>query len=136
MKTVYSDAGVLGPFQVIEVLEDRLRCDGVEYQFDLLGHYTIEDGSPPPPPPPPPPVPDSVPMLNLHLAMHTAGWLQAWYAYLGTLTGDAYALLDIRWTRSITVRRADQWFIDAATALSKSSADIDQLFIAAGALNP
>lgn len=41
-------AGTLGPFQNIEILLDRYLCDGLEYQFSVIGATTIENFVPPP----------------------------------------------------------------------------------------
>lgn len=56
MKTVISEAGAFGPFRIIEPFSTYLLCDGVKYQFDTIGKYTLIDGSPEPVPDPPPPV--------------------------------------------------------------------------------
>ena len=43
MKTIVRQAGNIGPFSVIETLDDRLRCDGADFQFSILGAYTISE---------------------------------------------------------------------------------------------
>lgn len=136
MKTIVSDAGSLGPFQSIEVLDDRLRADGVDYPFTVLGGYSITDGAPTPAPAPVPVPPSQVAMLNLRLAMHTKGWLQPWIQYLAALTGDAAAIAGIWWDCSNTVGRSDQWVADMTHGLNKTEAEADQLFILAASLNP
>ena len=58
MKTIVRQAGNIGPFSVIETLDDRLRCDGTDFQFSILGAYTISDNpndAPPHPAPEPAP---------------------------------------------------------------------------------
>jgi hypothetical protein len=51
MSVVITPDSVLGPFKQIEVLADRLRCDGAELPFAVLGSYQIsEDDSLAPPP--------------------------------------------------------------------------------------
>ncbi len=51
MSVVITPDSVLGPFKQIEVLVDRLRCDGADLPFVVLGSYQIsEDDSLAPPP--------------------------------------------------------------------------------------
>lgn len=51
MSVVITPQSVFGPFKQIEVLPDRLRCDGAELPFNVLGPYEIsEDDSLAPPP--------------------------------------------------------------------------------------
>ncbi|MYM65426.1 hypothetical protein GTP45_01085 [Pseudoduganella sp. FT55W] len=38
---IVSEAGTFGPFMSIQTLEDRLHADGVDFQFDVIGSYTI-----------------------------------------------------------------------------------------------
>lgn len=136
MKTINSDAGVFGPFQNIEVLDDRLRADGVDFPFTVLGNYQIIDGTPAPPPAPAPVVPAQVPALNLRLSMYAAGWLLPWEAALAALTGSTGDLARIWWGCAPVLRRTDQMIADCATALNKTSDEMDAMFIAAAALNP
>lgn len=82
-------------------------------------------------PPAPPPVPPQVPMLAFRLAVHEAGLYAAWEGAVGGLA-DAAAY--IRWSFSLTVRRDDAWMLATADALGKTAAEIDALFIAAGAI--
>lgn len=50
MKALVTETGQFGPFSSIETLADRYRCDGVDYQFSVIGAATIEDYVAPPPP--------------------------------------------------------------------------------------
>lgn len=43
MSVVITPDSVLGPFKQIEVLADRLRCDGAELPFAVLGSYQISE---------------------------------------------------------------------------------------------
>jgi hypothetical protein len=43
MSVVITPDSVLGPFKQIEVLADRLRCDGAELSFAVLGSYQISE---------------------------------------------------------------------------------------------
>ena len=57
MSVIIRAGGNIGPFSAIETLEDRLRCDGADYPFSVLGEYTIseDDSLAPEPLPPTPP---------------------------------------------------------------------------------
>lgn len=55
MSVLILASGALGPFKTVETLDDRLRCDGVDYCFSVIGEYQVsEDDSLAPPPPEPP----------------------------------------------------------------------------------
>ena len=55
MSVLILKSGALGPFKSIEVKEDRLTCDCVDYPFVVIGEYSIsEDDSLAPPPSAPP----------------------------------------------------------------------------------
>ncbi len=41
MKALITASGQFGPFSHIETLADRYRCDGVDYQFDVIGAASI-----------------------------------------------------------------------------------------------
>lgn len=43
MKILNTQVGKFGPFSVIETLDDRYRCDDMEYQFSVIGDTTIEN---------------------------------------------------------------------------------------------
>lgn len=43
MKALITQSGQFGPFTHIETLADRYRCDGVDYQFDVIGTATVGD---------------------------------------------------------------------------------------------
>lgn len=55
MKQLNTSVGTFGGFSNIETLSDRYRCDGVDYQFSVVGSATIEDYIPPVPVAPTPP---------------------------------------------------------------------------------
>jgi len=40
-KALITQAGPLGPFQAVETLADRYRCDGVEYPFSVIGEAQV-----------------------------------------------------------------------------------------------
>lgn len=45
MKYLKTSNATLGPFAVVEQLEDRWRCDGVDYPFAVIGEATVEGGA-------------------------------------------------------------------------------------------
>lgn len=51
MSVVITPDSVLGPFKQIEVLGDRLRCDGAELPFVVIGSYRISEDDLLAPPP-------------------------------------------------------------------------------------
>lgn len=52
MKTLITSTGQYGPFNSIVQSSDRWLCDGVEYQFSVIGDATIGDYVEPAPLPP------------------------------------------------------------------------------------
>jgi hypothetical protein len=52
MKKLTTPSGLFGPYAMIEVLEDRYRCDGADLPFTVVGQGTIEDANPEDFPPP------------------------------------------------------------------------------------
>jgi hypothetical protein len=135
MNSLITGARIFGPFKVITPLADRLLCDGVEYQFNIIGNYSIEPGIADRPEPVPA-VPESVPILNAEEAMRAAGWLQPWLAILAAWDGDDGEAARIKWARARTVRRDDPLVAVGAAALGRTVEEVDALFIAAAALNP
>jgi hypothetical protein len=60
--------GNIGPFKTIETLADRLRCDGVDYPFIVIGDYTLsDDDSLAPVVPPPEPTEDERKMTGVEI---------------------------------------------------------------------
>lgn len=43
MSVIITESVVIGPFSSIEILSDRLNCDGVHYPFTVIGSYTLSD---------------------------------------------------------------------------------------------
>ena len=43
MSVVITSASNIGPFKTIETFADRLRCDGVDYPFSVIGEYSISE---------------------------------------------------------------------------------------------
>jgi hypothetical protein len=135
MKTILSDAGVFGPFRAVQVLQDRFRADGIDFQFDVLGNYEVVLGAPEPPAAQPA-VPEAVPMLNARMAMYDAGWLTPWENALAAMSGEDGDRARIKWATALTVRRDDPLVAIGIATLGKTDVEADELFVAAAALNP
>lgn len=43
MKKLTTPAGVFGPYNTVETLADRYRCDGADVPFAVVGEGTVED---------------------------------------------------------------------------------------------
>lgn len=54
MSVIITQTATIGPFKSIDILPDRLRCDGTDYPFSVIGDYTIsaDDSLAPAPPTP------------------------------------------------------------------------------------
>ena len=83
-----------------------------------------------------PVVPQSVPMLNAHLALIAAGWMTSIKAYLDALTGPAGDAARAYFTLAQTMRRDHDLVLSIPAALGKTEAEVDDLFIQAAALDP
>jgi hypothetical protein len=82
------------------------------------------------------PVPQSVPMLNAHLALISAGKMQALTDLVAALPDasrfEAQAYLNL----ALTCKRDNKWVVQLGAALGYDSAALDQLFFQAATLNP
>jgi len=130
MKQLNSTAGVFGPFSTIETLADRYRCDGVDYQFAVIGAATIEDYVAPPPEPVKPVVPTSVTMRQACLALENAGILDDVEALVATLPRP----YQIEWQRASMVERTNQLVEVVRQQQGMTVQQIDDMFIQAATL--
>jgi hypothetical protein len=87
------------------------------------------------PPPTPPIVPDRIPMLNAHLVMIDAGWMDQVNAYINSIPGTNGAKVRAYLDKALTMERDHQLVKAIPAALGKTEADVDQLFILASTLN-
>lgn len=55
MKQLTAAIVTYGPFNVIEVRDDRYRCDGTDYPFNVIGPASVDEYVPPAPSLPTPP---------------------------------------------------------------------------------
>ena len=125
-------AGVFGPYTTVETREDRYRCDGADLPFTVVGAGTVEYWTEPMPTPAPyiPPVPQEVTSFQAKAALLQAGLLPAVTAYMAT----APAFDQLAWAESTTFQRESPTLNRAAAALGMTSAQLDQLFIAASVI--
>jgi hypothetical protein len=151
MKTLVTSHGdVLAICNILETLVDRLVCDGVVYPFTALGAYSVLDGAPPSaahtwngsawvaPPAPPPIVPDEVPMASARIILLRSGITAA--MLIASINADvtttaaqkAEALIDFEYRT--TVRRESPLTLVLGPAMGLTPAQMDAMFIAAGAL--
>lgn len=123
----------LGPFNQIETLPDRLRCDGVDYPFTVIGAYTLstnEADFPPPPASPPAPVPATVSPRQFRQALNAAGLRASVEAAVASADIDTQDW----WEYATSIDRDNGPLNAAATALGVSSEQLDDLFRAAAIL--
>jgi hypothetical protein len=91
MKKLTTPERVFGPYQTIETLVDRYRCDGADLPFTVVGKGLIEDASPDDFPPPP----VDVVALKATIADATQERLDAFARtrnYDGILSASTYAV--------------------------------------------
>jgi hypothetical protein len=150
MRIIVRAPGNLGPFKnIVPYLQerpvaegetpDRLRCDGVDYPFSVLGAHTIsEDDSllstvaatiriP---------VPDVVSMAQARKALILAGiGIAVVDGAIEAIEDDTErALATTDWQYATEVRRSSPLIASLAPGLGLNSAQLDQLFIIASGL--
>lgn len=132
MNALITASGQFGPFTSIEQLDDRWLCDGVEYQFDVIGDATIGEWVAPPPPPAP--VPESVTMRQARLALLGAGKLALVDAAIDAQAEPLKSAARIEWEYSNEVQRHNGIVEMMGPALGLTSDQIDELFRVAATL--
>ena len=137
MKALTTPSGNFGPFNTIEVLADRYRCDNTDLPFTVIGTGTIVEADTitwPEPPPIPTPVPQSVTMRQARLALHAANLLSGVNAAIAAMDEPAKTAANIEWEYSNTVERNKPFVQQLGAALNLDSAALDALFIEAAKL--
>lgn len=129
MSVLILTSQTLGPFKSIETLADRLRCDGTDYPYVVIGDYTIsdDDSLAPPPPVPPVPVPEAVSMRQARLALLSADLLDTVNAAITQAGGAA----QIEWEYASEVRRDSPLVAQMGQMLNLDAAALDALFVQA-----
>lgn len=137
MKALTTPSGNFGPYNTIEVLSDRYRCDNTDLPFTVVGTGEIVEADTiqwPEPPAPPVVVPQSVTMRQARLALHAAGLLASVDAAIASMQEPAKTAAAIEWEYASAVERNAGLVPAMAAALGMSEAAIDDLFITAATL--
>lgn len=135
MKALITASGQFGPFTHIETLADRYRCDGVDYQFDVIGSATIGEYVAPPPEPVKPVVPEKVTRRQAKQSLALAGLLDQVQPAIDAITDPLQRqLMQIEWDDSQVFERNRPSMIALATGLGLTSQQLDALFIEASKL--
>ncbi len=140
MKKLITPAGLFGPHEVIEVLDDRYRCDGAELPFSVVGRGEVLDALPDDfpassMPPAPTRMPRSVTMRQGRLALLGAGLLDQVDAALAAIPDATHRrAAQIEWEYAQTIDRDSAWVSNLSEALDLTAEQLDQLFIQAAAL--
>lgn len=79
--------------------------------------------------------PDRVPMLNAHLVLIDAGWMDDIVAYLDAIPGPDGAKARAYFAQALTMERTHPLVLGIPAALGKTEAQVDALFIAADDLH-
>lgn len=82
-----------------------------------------------------PVVPARVPMLNAHLVLIDAGWMPQLRAHLDAMPGADGEKARAYFDKALTMARDHELVLSIPAVLGKTEAEVDQLFVAAGALN-
>lgn len=141
----YSEAGILtGAFN--QELQDEHASAHIEVTEDQRQHWTAYRANStreglelvPAAPPAPPSVPGRVPMLNAHLVLIDSGWIDGINAYIDSLPDVApdrtRSKARAYFNLALTMERDHPLVLGIPQALGKTDAEVDQLFIAAAAL--
>ena len=138
MSVIIRASGNIGPFKVIETLSDRLRCDGVEYPFSVIGSYTIsnDDGLAPAPIAPPTVIPDTLPRWVCHKILKKHAKFDAVQTAINAIAdADTRDLFDTLFKEAPIVRRQSQFVTYMIGAgVFADQAEIDGYFIEGGVL--
>ena len=135
MKSLITSIGTFGPFASVATLDDRYQCDGTDYPFAVVGAATTGVFVPPTPAQIPATVPQSISMLDARLTMIGAGWMAGVKSYLAAIPGIDGEQAREYFEYALTMRRDHPLVRGIPAALGKTEAEVDALFIAAGALN-
>jgi hypothetical protein len=139
----YNDAGALTGSFSQDISPEHLTCyipvtaaqrqNWTAYRANS-GRTGVELIPSAPPNPAPTAVPIAVPMLSLMMAVIDAGLMSAVDAHFASLTDAVGERARARLAYSPTARRDCDMVLSVATALGKTPADIDAIFVAAAVI--
>lgn len=123
---ILSNNTVIGPFTQIETLSDRLRADGTDYPFVVIGDYEIsdDDSLAPPKPAPPEPVPTTVSMRQARLQLLATNDLTTVDAAVSNMGQAA----QIEWEYAATVERSNPLVAGIQALLQWTDEQLDTYF--------
>mgnify|MGYP001575064933 CR=1 FL=1 len=138
MSVIIRASGNIGPFKSIETLSDRLRCDGTDYPFSVIGSYSISENNELAPAPivPPPVIPDTLPRWAAHKILKQHAKFGAVQTAINAIVDpDTKDLFDTLFKEAPTVRRQSQFVTYMIGAgVFANQAEIDGYFIEGGVL--
>lgn len=133
MKALTTPSGNFGPYNTIEVLEDRYRCDNTDLPFSVIGTGEIVEADTiqwPDPPAPPAVVPQSVSPRQIRQALTRAGLRASVEAAVAAGDQDTKD-----WYEFATFfERSNPVVAALGAALNISDAQLDDLWILADSL--
>lgn len=133
MKQLNTSVRIFGPFHTIEVENDRYICDGMGYQFDVIGAAIIEDYTPSQPIHVPA---ESVSMLNLKLILIDDGKLTTVQQILDSIPGDDGLKAKAYWSSALTARRDNYLVNQLWPSIGYTQETFDDAWRRAAVLNP
>jgi len=137
MKALTTPAGNFGPFNTIEILADRYRCDNTDLPFSVVGQGQIVEADTivwPATPAPPVPVPEMVTMRQARLALLQAGKLADVNAAILALPSPEKEQAQIEWEYATEIKRDNALVTKLAPALGLDAPALDALFTMAATL--
>jgi hypothetical protein len=138
MTVIIRASGNIGPFKVVETLQDRLRCDGVDYPFTVLGAYTLsnDDSLAPVPAPKPEPVPSEVSNAQARESLIRLGIsIASVDSALAAITDPVEREIAFtQWEYRDKIRRNASLVVSIAGSLGLSESQVDDLFRTASTL--
>jgi hypothetical protein len=80
-----------------------------------------------------PTVPAEIPMLNAHLEMIHKGWMVPVRAHINAMPEPHRSMAHAYLDKALTMKRDHPLVLDIPAAIGKTSAEVDEMFIAAAA---
>ena len=139
MKKIITTIGKYGPYETVEVLEDRYRVNGsADLPFTVIGQGEITDVVEGDFVPVvyvlPVVIPESVSMRQARLALLSVGKLSQVDDAIAAMSSPDKEMAQITWEYAVNVQRTDPLVSVLVSALGMDEAGVDQLFILAASL--